>query len=335
VSGQALSSPNPSVRGSSAVQRVAARIVSANEVALVVVLVVLSILIGLKNGNFWSSDNWLDIARNTSFTLIVAVAATLVLVSGSLDLSVGSVYALGGVFVAEALTHGVPVVPSIALGLAGGGVAGLLNGLLITRLRVPALIATLGTLYAGRGLVLVITSGAPVYPLPQSFVNIGVTNWLGVPIPVWVAAGVLIAGHLCLSRTVFGRRIYAIGSNETAAMLAGIPVTRIRLLVFILSGAAAALGGILVSARIASAQTTSGQGLELTVIAAVIIGGTSLFGGSGSVVGTLLGALLISVISNGLVLVRIDPFYQQIVVGGIIVAAVAFDGWRRRRLAER
>jgi ribose transport system permease protein len=321
----------PVVRSAAAVRRA----LGAQEAVLVAVLIVLGLAIGLRNDHFWTPENLENIALDASFVVIVAVAATMVLVAGQLDLSVGSVYALGGAVAAIAMTHGVPVVPAVALGLLTGAAAGLINGLLVVRLRVPALIATLGTLYAGRGLVLVITDGAPVYPLPQSFLNLGQGDLLGLPVPVVIAIAVLVAGHLVLRRSVIGRQMHNVGSNESAALLAGVPIARVRLTVFVLSGTAAALAGMLVAARISSAQTNSGTGLELTVIAAVIIGGTSLFGGSGTIAGTLLGALLMSVISNGLVLAEIDPFYQNIVVGCIIVAAVAIDGWRRRRLAER
>jgi ribose transport system permease protein len=183
-----------------------------------------------------------------------------------------------------------------------------------------------------RGLVLVLSGGAPVYPLPESFAAIGRQDLVGLPAPVWIAIFVGVAGQFALSRTIFGRRVYHVGGNEAAAHIAGVPVDRVRIAVFMLSGTSAAIGGILVAARIASAQPNSGTGLELSVIAAVIIGGTSLFGGSGSVFGTLIGTLLIAVLNNGMILMRIDPFYQGIVIGIIIVLAVAVDGWRRRQL---
>lgn len=313
----------------------ARRVIAANEGVLFVVLMLLSILIGVRNPAFWTSDNLSDIARSTAFTLIVAVAATMVLIAGQLDLSVGSVYALAGVVCGIALADGIAVPISIVLGLAAGAVVGLLNAVMVVWLKVPALIATLGTLYAARGLVLVITQGQPIYGFSDAFLFLGQGSVFGVPVPVWIALLVMIVGQFVLSRTVFGRRVYSVGSNTSAAYLAGVPIRRIQVSVFLLSALCASLAGILVAARISSGQTNSGTGLELTVIAAVIIGGTSLFGGAGSVLGTLLGSLLLSVISNGMVLARLDPFYQNIVVGVIIVAAVAVDGWRRRRLASR
>lgn len=316
-------------------RQVAQRIVAANELTLIGVLIALSVGFGLKNSLFWSSANMTSIARATSFMLIVAVAETFVLISGSLDLSVGSVYALGGVITGMALTHGASVPVAIAAGIGAGAIVGFVNAYAIVYLKVPALIATLGSLYAVRGIVLVLTSGNAIYPLPDSFVRLGSDKFLSFPIPVWIALAAVVVGQVVLARTVFGRQLYAIGGNERAAFLNGVPIVRLRFAAFMITGAAAALGGILVSAWIASSQVNSGTGLELSVIAAVIIGGTSLFGGSGTVIGTLLGALLISVINAGMVLAEIDPFYQNIVVGVIIVLAVAVDGWRRRRNAER
>lgn len=318
----------------SGIRAFALRGVRANEFALIAILIGLSVLIGSQNDAFWTERNLSNIARSASFTLIVAVGMTFVLISGSLDLSVGSIYGLGGATAGLVVSGGAPIWLAVFVGLLTGVLAGLINGVLVVALRVPALIATLGTLYAGRGLILVLTGGAPVFPLPDAIVAIGRGELLGVPLPVWIAGSGVLAGHVFLSRSVFGRRVYAIGNNETAAYLAGVPIRRIRLVVFAISGTAAALGGMLVAARLASAQPTSGIGLELIVIAAVIIGGTSLFGGTGSVVGTLVGVLLMEVISNGMVLVEINPFYQNIVIGVIIIIAVAIDGWRRRQLAD-
>jgi ribose/xylose/arabinose/galactoside ABC-type transport system permease subunit len=311
------------------------RAINANEIVLLLILVVLALLIQYRNDNFLTSANLTDIARAASFTLIVAVAATFVLISGSIDLSVGSIFGLGGVICGLALQDGWPVVAAIVVGLGAGAAVGAINGFIIVKLGVPALITTLGSLYAVSGLVLVLTTGNPVYDLPANFNSIGQGELLGLPNPVWIALGVVVLAQVCLSRTVFGRQLYSVGGSERAAYLAGAPIRRIRFSVFVLSGTAAALGGVLIAARVGSAQVNAGQGLELTVIAAAIIGGTSLFGGSGNVIGTVLGALLIGLIANGLVLASIDPFWQNIVVGTIIVVAVGLDTWRRRRLAER
>jgi ribose transport system permease protein len=315
--------------------RLIRRAFTANEAMLVLVLLVLGAVIQSRNSNFLTLENLEDIARATSFTLIVTVAITFVLISGSIDLSVGSIYALGGVAAAKAIAAGVPVVPAVVIGLLAGAAVGALNGFVVVRLRVPALIATLGTLYAIQSLVLVLTDGNPIYDLPDSFNQLGQGEILGIAAPVWVALVVVVAGQWCLSRTVFGRRMYAVGGSERAAYLAGVPISRVRFSAFVLAGLAAALAGILISARLGSAQVNSGTGLELTVIAAEIIGGTSLFGGAGNVIGSLLGALLITVIANGMVLAEVNPFYQNMVVGLIIIAAVGLDGWRRRRLTAR
>lgn len=302
------------------------------EATLVVVLLVLAVVIGLYNELFWSPRNLTDVARTASFMFVVAVGTTFVLISGGLDLSVGSIYGFSGVVTGLALIAGWAIPVSILAGLGTGALVGLVNGLVVTQAKVPSVIVTLGMLFIVRGLVLVFSGGAPVYPLPDAFVVLGRGALFGLPTPIWIAAIVGVAGQFVLSKTIFGRRVYHIGGNETAAYIAGVPVNRTRIVVFMLSGLTAAIGGILVAARIASAQPNSGSGLELSVIASVIIGGTSLFGGSGSVFGTLIGTLLIAVLNNGMILMRIDPFYQGIVVGVIIVLAVAVDGWRRRRL---
>ncbi|HVZ13109.1 MAG TPA: ABC transporter permease [Bauldia sp.] len=302
------------------------------ETTLLAVLLVLAVLIGIDNDLFWSPQNLTDIARSASFTFVVGVGTTFVLISGGLDLSVGSVYGFGGIVTGLALLAGWPTALSILAGVAAGAFIGLVNGAIVTQAKVPSVIVTLGMLFIVRGLVLVFSGGAPVYPLPDGFVSLGRGEILAVPTPIWVAAVVGVLGQLALSKTVFGRRVYHVGGNETAAYIAGVPVNRTRIIVFVLSGLTAAVGGILVAARIASAQPSSGTGLELQVIASVIIGGTSLFGGAGSVFGTLIGTLLIAVLNNGMIMMHIDPFYQSIVVGVIIVLAVAIDGWRRRRL---
>jgi ribose/xylose/arabinose/galactoside ABC-type transport system permease subunit len=308
------------------------RLTSANEAVLVCVLVVLAVAIQLRNPNFLSPDNLTDIARAMSFMLIVAVAQTMVLISGGIDLSVGSVYALGGMAAALAVGAGVPVLPAVLIGVLAGSLVGALNGVLVVVFQVPALITTLGALYAVNGVVLAVSGGNPRYGLPPSFVQLGQGRILGIPVPVWIAAVVVLLGPLCLTKTVFGRRVYAVGGSERAAYLAGVPLRWVRFGVFTLSGTAAALAGVLIAARVGSAQVNAGSGLELQVIAATIIGGTSLFGGAGNVLGTLLGAALIAVIANGMVLAGISPFYQNIIVGAIIVIAVGLDGWRRRQV---
>jgi ribose/xylose/arabinose/galactoside ABC-type transport system permease subunit len=302
------------------------------EVTLIVILIAIGLVVGMVNDNFWSVRNLTDIGRSASFMFIVAVGTTFVLISGGLDLSVGSIYGLGGIVCGLAIAAGWPVPLAIVVALASGLAIGIVNGLLVTLAQVPSVIATLGGLFIVRGMARVFSGGAPVYGLPEAFTVLGRGMLLGIPIPIWIAAAVGILGQLILSFTVIGRRVFHVGGNEAAALIAGVPVVATRIFVFAISGLTAAMGGILVAARVTSAQPNSGSGLELSVIAAVIIGGTSMFGGSGSILGTLFGALLLAVLDNGMILMQIDPFYQSIVVGIIIIAAVGLDGWRRRQL---
>jgi len=256
---------------------------------------------------------------------------TFVLIAGGLDLSVGSVIALGGVITAMAVKAGIPIPLSMLLGLLLGAAIGLINGTIIVKCRIPALIVTLGMLYAARGAVLVLTKGAPVYPLPRSFNIIGQGDLFGIPYVVLIASLLGILGHIVLTRTTYGRAVYAVGGNAETARLSGINVNLITLSVYILTGVASTLAGMLMAARLASAQANAGAGWELQVIAAVIIGGTSMFGGSGSILGSLLGAFFMNVVATGMILMRISAYWQDLVIGAIIVLAVGIDQYRRRK----
>ncbi|AOQ23490.1 Ribose import permease protein RbsC [Moorella thermoacetica] len=304
---------------------------NAQESGLVIPLVFLILLIGFINPAFYSYENIINIFRNTAFTFIVAVAMTFVLIAAGLDLSVGSVIALGGVVTGIALKAGIPVPVAMILGLLLGVAIGLINGFIIVKFGIPSLIVTLGMLYMARGAVLVLTQGAPVYPLPKAFNVIGQGDLAGIPYVVLIAAVIGIIGHLVLTRTTYGRAVYAVGGNAETARLSGININRINLSVYVLTGVASALTGMLMAGRLASAQANAGAGWELQVIAAVIIGGTSMFGGSGSILGSLLGAFFMNVIATGMILMRISAYWQDLVIGAIIVLAVGIDQYRRRK----
>jgi len=256
------------------------------------------------------------------------------MISGGIDLSVGSVMAFAGICGTMLLQSGVPLFPSLLGAILAGAAWGLLNSALITLLRVSPFIATLGTMGAARGLTLVITTGMPVVNLPDSFGRLGDGNLAGiVPIPLAILILLALVTGFILKYTRLGRYAYAIGSNVEAARYAGVPIRSYLLAVYIFSGSLTGLAGMIESSRLMTGQPTAGQGYELSVIAAVVIGGASLSGGEGTVTGTIAGAFLMGLISNGSNLLGVSPFWQQVLIGSVIVLAVAVDEFRKRRRA--
>lgn len=256
---------------------------------------------------------------------------TYVLISAGLDLSVAPVFALGGIIASITVTNGVPAWLSILIGTSVGAITGLINGVLIVWFNIPALIVTLGMMYMARGTILIITQGVAIYPLTEAFNTLGQGNFLEIPYVIWIALILAIFAHLVLVYTPFGRAVYAIGGNEETSRLAGLNVEATKTSVYVLCGIFAAFAGTVMAGRLNSAQPNVGTGYELLVIAAVIIGGTSLFGGSGTILGTAAGALLTTVISNGMVLMKISAYWQNLVVGIIIILAVGIDQYRRKK----
>jgi ribose/xylose/arabinose/galactoside ABC-type transport system permease subunit len=307
------------------------RFTSKRETGIALPLVFLIIVAGIVNPVFFNIDNIINILRQTSFTFIIGVAMTFVLISGGLDLSVGSVLALGGVISGLALLAGIPIWLSVILGILVGVAVGLFNGIVIARFKIPSLIVSLGMMYFARGIVQVLTRGNPVYPLPEQFNFLGQGFIWGIPVVVIVAAVLGVIGHIVLTQTAFGRAVYAIGGNMETARLSGINTQRVQAWVYVLCGASAGLAGVLTAARLASALANAGTGMELQVIAATIIGGTSMFGGSGSILGTLIGVTFMNVIANAMILMRISVYYQSMVIGAIIILAVGIDQYNRAR----
>ena len=296
-------------------------------------LVALCVLIAALEPKFLSTGNLAGVARQTAVITIIAMGMTVVMVSGGIDLSVGSVMALAGVACAFALTNGAPIVAGIAAALVAGAACGLANGVAIAALRIPPFIATLGAMGVYRGVALLATDGKAVVGLPSSFGYLAEGNLFGVvPVPLLLVVLVALATHFLLSSTRPGRYCYAIGSNVEAARYAGVRVSRYQIMFYVILGALAGLAGAIESARLVTGQPTAGEGYELRVIAAVVIGGGSLSGGQGTVVGTIIGALIMGVLSNGANLLGISSFTQQIVIGAVIVLAVTFDEFQRRRL---
>ncbi|MEV0697528.1 ABC transporter permease [Saccharopolyspora sp. NPDC050389] len=297
--------------------------------ALIVVFIVLSIVAP----SFLTADNLFNLGSQTSVNAVMAVGVTLVIITGGIDLSVGSVAALSGVLgVVLMADYGFNPLVGIVGGILVGAVAGLVNGLLVSVVGLPPFIATLGMLSVARGLVLIATGAVAVFGAPESFRLLGQGVIGAIPIPVLLIALVAVAGHVVLTRTRLGRYSYVMGSNMEAARLSGVPVRRYTTAVYVLSGALAGLGGMIAASRIYSGQPNFGEGLELDVIAAVVIGGASLFGGRGTVWGSLIGAFLVAVIRNGAVQLNISTFYQNVLIGVIIWLAVWWDRYQRRKL---
>lgn len=310
---------------------VVTRIAQARETGIIVFLLALCILIGIVNPIFLSGENLANILRTASYIFLMGIAMTFVLISGGLDLSVASVFALGGVVSSLAVTQGWGAALSVLAGLAVGLVVGVVNGLLVVKFNIPALIVTLGTMYMVRGVVLIVTQGVAIFPLTPEFNTLGQGELLGIPYVILISVVLAVIAHVVLNYTTYGRAIYAIGGNEETSRLAGINTKFLKGSVYVLTGLAAALSGLIMAGRLNSAQPSVGSGYELLVIAGVIIGGTSLFGGAGTILGTAAGTLLTAVISNGIVLMKISAYWQNLIVGAVIILAVGLDQYRRKR----
>ena len=318
----------------------------------VIALLLLGLYLQSATPYFWTESNMINVARRTSVLVIFAVGQTFVILTGGIDLSVGATAALAGSVSAVTMTQQVDVfgikfgpvgfVEGLAIALTVGAGAGLLNGLLITRGRIPDFIATLGTLEAFRGMALLTTGGLPVPSyysnapkarnyLPSEIVALGRNDWLGIPVAAWIAIAVTILSWFILKYTAFGRSTFAVGGNREAARVSGINVERCKIGVYVVSAVLAALAGVVLMGRLNSANALMASEENLNSIASVVIGGTNLFGGEGGVFGSIIGALTIGVIGNGLNLLNVTDFYQRIIQGSIIVVVVIFDQWRRRR----
>lgn len=293
-------------------------------------LVVLAVAMSLLSGDFLTTQNLLNVGVQAAVTAILAFGSTFVIVSAGIDLSVGSVAALSATVLAWTATNqGFPVWLAVLLSLGTGIGCGLVSGALVAFGRLPSFIATLAMLSVGRGLALVISQGSPI-AFPDSVSNLGTTigGWLPVPVLVMIVMGLITA--VILNRTYIGRTMYAIGGNEEAARLSGIRVKRQKLVIYALAGCFAAVAGIVLASRLSSAQPQAAYGYELDAIAAVVIGGASLSGGVGKASGTLIGALILAVLRNGLNLLSVSAFWQQVVIGVVIALAVLLDTLRRR-----
>ena len=294
-------------------------------------LLALCIVLWAATPHFLTVSNLLNVLEQTSINAIVAVGMTFVIISGGIDLSVGSVLALSGIALAAGLEGGVPAPAAIALALATGTACGLVNGVLITFGRLPPFIATLGMMSVARGAALMLAEGRPISGFTEGFRALATGRVVIVPAPVILTAAVYLVAHFVLARTVFGRATYAIGGNEEAARLSGVHVRFHKTAVYGVAGLTSAVAAILLTARLNSAQPTAGTMYELDAIAATVIGGTSLLGGEGTLVGALIGALIMGVLRNGLNLLNVSSFFQQVVIGAVIIGAVLIDMSLKRR----
>lgn len=301
-----------------------------------IALAVLCIALSIMTDKFFTTDNGLNVLRQIAVNICIATGMTLIVLTAGIDLSVGSVLALCGAVTAGLLKSGIEipsgdlfigftVLGALLVGIILGAALGWFNGFTITKFNVPPFVATLAMLTIARGFTMLYTKGHPISNLGKSFAFIGSGSLLGIPVPVWIAIIVVLLAVFVTQKTKIGRYIYAIGGNEQAAKLSGINISKIKMMVYAMAGALAALGGIIVTARLDSAQPNAGISYELDAIAAVVIGGTSLSGGKGSVWGTVMGAIIIGVLNNGLVLLNVSPFWQQVVKGAVILLAVIID----------
>lgn len=289
-------------------------------------LICICIILSVTTPNFFSAQNLLIVLRQVSINGILAIGVTFVIIAGGIDLSLGSVIALTGV-VAASFAHPetFPLIVPLLLALLTGVIVGTVNGLTITLGKVAPFIVTLGMMTIARGLALVFSNGRPVTNLSPSFNFIGGGDLLGIPVPILLFALIIGVAIIILNKTRLGRYIYAVGGNETAARASGIRVNRVKLFAYIICSTLAALAGIVLASRITTGQPNAGIAYELDAIAAVVIGGTSLLGGKGSITGTVIGVLIIGVINNGLDLLNVSSYYQQIIKGIIIIGAALLD----------
>jgi len=308
----------------------------------IIALLVMCIALSFLSDRFLSADNGWNVMRQISVNMIISVGMTLVILTGGIDLSVGSILALtgaitafllksGGEFIDWNLYVGFTLLGALVGGTLAGTFLGWFNGLTITRFKVPPFVATLAMLTIARGLTMLLTGGFPITGFSSQMAFIGTGWFLGIPMPVWISAVVVLAAVVLTSKTRLGRHIYAIGGNETAAELSGLKIKKIKLIVYSIAGSLAAIGGIIVTSRLDSAQPNAGIGFELDSIAAVVIGGTSLSGGKGTIMGTVQGALIIGILNNGLVLLNVSPFWQQVIKGMVILLAVIIEKFNSKK----
>jgi ribose transport system permease protein len=295
-------------------------------------LIVLFVALAIASPHFLTNTNLSSVVRQTAVINIMSLGMTAIIIAGGIDLSVGAILAMGGVLGTMALERGASIPVGLGIGVLTGLLWGTCNGVLTTRLRIAPFIVTLGTLGIIRGLTLIVTNGLPIHQIPRSFSFLGEGTVLGVPFVLWILVVCAVVTHVILEHTRLGRYAFAIGSNPAAAIYAGVPVAFYTTAVYAYAGMLTGLAGMIEASRLMTGQPTAGNGYELQAIAAVIIGGGSFYGGEGSVVGTLIGAFIMGLLSNGSDLLGVSPYLQQAIIGGVIILAVTVDELRKRRV---
>ncbi len=310
--------------------RVLRGLAATRELSLVLLILLILVTMSLISPHFLSLANFRAVAIGMTPTAIIVIGMALLLASGGFDLSVGAVLALASTAAAMMISGGLPIPLAVALAIGLGGLIGLTNGALVTLVGINPLVATLGTMSIARGAALVLTEGFSVSNLPRAFGHVGSASWFGLPALMWITLGLVALFDLAFRHTRFFRQVYFIGANERAAHLSGIHVVRVRIALYVLTGMLAALAGVLLASRLMSGTPTAGNGLELQALAAAVIGGASLRGGEGTILGAFLGVVFVALINNAMTMLAVSVYWQMIVTGLILVIAVALDMLTRR-----
>lgn len=299
------------------------------ESSIILLILLYVAIVQFINPVFLGKDNVINMLRSAAYLLVPALGMTFVLISGNIDLSVSTVMGMGGILCCMFITSGIPIFPSVVIALLIAVVVGAVNGYLVTKFSIPPMIMTLGMQYVAKGVVYVLTQGKPVYPLPKDFLALDKIYAWDVPMIVIVALVLSLVCHMILKKMRFGREVYAMGGNRESARMSGISQSRTVIVCFVISAIMAVFAGIAMAARVGSAQSTTGTGYELNAIVACLIGGTSINGGTGGVIGTIFGALFIEVLKNGLLMMHVNVYWQQLLIGVVVILAVIWDQYRR------
>ncbi len=321
------------------------RVIRTNEFALLMILLVGCVLVTLKNPRFLALSNIGTLGRDIAMIGILAVGESFVILLGGIDLSVGSIYGLAGVLVAffcvvpypeqQIPTLGLPIPIAVIITIAICMLIGVVHGLFVSKFKMHGFLITLVTLGLARGIAIAITTGYPITGIPDDLQPLAQSSWLNIPIPFIIFLVVAVIAIVLSRFTYIGRHIYAVGGNTEAARLSGIPVDRRIILCYAISTSCAAIVGIIGAARLTSGHPSAGDGTELTAIASCVLGGISLMGGQGSIMGAFIGAMIIGVLSNAMIILEVSPYWQQVVLGLVLLSAITFDMWRRRRREAR